>query len=177
MQQKRRTAQMEIVPMPSGERGREIVSGPATRWLPGDGVQFPIEQMMGLAQPGGAMVTIDPALHQTGGAESYETPISSAKGQVNRLLPFTVAWLVLAVGVVWVLGLSWPYLLLMFSALTAASYWRMNLDGHEHSRNGLERYRVRAALQAKLDENAKGHELRMKMLDGYLKSIERGQGQ
>lgn len=176
MAQTRRTAQRgEIVPMPSGSR--EIVEGPNTRWLPSDGVQFPIEQMMGLAQPGGAMVTIDPALHQTGGAESYETPVSSAKGQVIRLLPFTLAWLILAVGVVWVLGLSWPYLLLMFSALTAASYWRMNLDGHEHSRNGLERFRIRAATQVRLDENAKGHELRKMALEGYLRSIERGQGQ
>jgi hypothetical protein len=112
-----------------------------------------------------------------GGSESYETPVSSAKGQVIRLLPFSVLWLVLAVGVVWVLGLSWPYLLLMFSALTAASYWRMNLDGHEHSRNGLERFRVKAATQVRLDENAKAHELRKMALEGYLRSIERGQGQ
>ena len=167
-----RTQRGEIV------QAREIVSGPATRWMADDGVQFPIEQMMNMGQ-GGALTAIDPqlTLGAVGGSESYETPVSSAKGQVIRLLPFSVLWLVLAVGVVWVLGLSWPHLLLMFSALTAASYWRMNLDGHEHSRNGLERFRVKAATQVRLDENAKAHELRMKMLDGYLKSIERGQGQ
>lgn len=175
MQRNTRSAQRgEIVPLPSGERGREIVSGPATRWMAGDGPDFPIEQMMNMGQ-GGAMVTIDPALHQTGGSESYETPISSAKGQVIRLLPMTAVWLVLTVGLVWLLGLTWPYLLIGFSALTAATYWRMNLDGHEHSRNGLERYRVRAATQVRLDENAKSHELRKMALEGYLRSIERGE--
>ena len=41
--------------------------------------------MMGMGQPTDAMVTIDPALHGVGGSESYETPVSSAKGQVIRL--------------------------------------------------------------------------------------------
>jgi hypothetical protein len=174
MKRRQATAQRaEIVPS-----GRDVVSGPATRWM-AEPEQFPIEQMMGMGQTGGALTAIDPqlTLGAVGGSESYETPISSAKGQVIRLLPFSVLWLVLAVGVVWVLGLSWPYLLLMFAGLTAASYWRMNLDGHEHSRNGLERYRVRAATQVRLDENAKAHELRKMALEGYLRSIERGQGQ
>lgn len=176
MQQKRRSAQGEIVPMPSGNR--EIVEGPNTRWIGGD-VQFPIEQMMNMGQTGGALTTIDPALAlgAVGGSESYETPISNAKGQVIRLLPMTIVWLVLTAGVVWLMGLSWPYLLIGFSALTAATYWRMNLDGHEHSRNGLERFRVRAATQVRLDENAKAHELRKMALEGYLRHLEGGQGQ
>ena len=175
MTQTRRTAQRaEIVPLPSGNR--EIVEGPNTRWIGGD-VQFPIEQMMGMGQPPAAMVTIDPALHQTGGAESYETPITAARGMVIRLIPMTIVWLVLTGGLVWLMGLSWPYLLIGFSALTAATYWRMNLDGHEHSRNGLERYRVRAATQVRLDENAKAHELRRMALEGYLRHLEGGQGQ
>ena len=167
----------EIVPMASGNR--EIVEGPATRWMTPEPAAFPIEQMMGMGQPGGALTTIDPALAlgAVGGAESYETPISSAKGQVIRLLPMTAVWLVLTAGVVWLMGLSWPYLLIGFAALTAATYWRMNLDGHEHSRNGLERYRVRAATQVRLDENAKAHELRKMALEGYLRHLEGGQGQ
>ena len=169
-----RTQRGEIV------QAREVVSGPATRWMAPveQNIAFPIEQMMNMGQ-GGALTAIDPqlTLGAVGGSESYETPVSSAKGQVIRLLPFSVAWLLLAVGVVWVLGLSWPYLLLMFSALTAASYWRMNLDGHEHSRNGLERFRVKAATQVRLDENAKSHELRKMALEGYLRHLEGGQGQ
>ena len=31
-----------------------------------------------------------PALHGAGGSESYETPVSSAKGQVIRLLPMII---------------------------------------------------------------------------------------
>lgn len=170
MSQIRRTAQRgEIV-----QSGRDVVSGPNTRWMPADPVQFPIEQVIGGGQLG---AYVDPALMPTGGGESYETPVSSAKGQVIRLLPFSLAWLVLAVGVVWVLGLSWPYFLLMFSALTAASYWRMNLDGHEHSRNGVERFRIRSATQIRLDEIAKDHELRRMALEGYLRHLEGGNEQ
>ena len=84
------------------------------------------------------MVTIDPALHGTGGSESYETPVSSAKGQVIQLLPMTIVWLVLTASVVWLMGLSWPYLLIGFSALTAATFIRLNGQEFEHSRNGVE---------------------------------------
>jgi len=99
MSQQRRTAQRaEIVP--SGlDSSRDIVSGPATRWMT-EPEQFSIEQMMNLGQTTGTMVTIDLALHQTGGSESYETPISSAKEQVVRFLPMTAVWLVLTVGLV-----------------------------------------------------------------------------
>ena len=162
--------------MPSGSR--EIVEGPNTRWLPGDGVQFPIEQMMNMGQTGG-LSTIGPSLTlgAVGGAESYETPVSAAKGQVIRLLPFTIAWLFLAGGIVWVLGVDWQWFFVYFAILTAFSYYKLDKNGHEHSRNGLERFRVKAATQVRLDENAKAHELRKMALEGYLRSIERGQGQ
>ena len=176
MQQKRRTTQGAIVPMPSGERGREIVSGPATRWMV-EPEQFPIEQMMGMGQPSGAMITIDPALHQTGGAESYETPVTAAKGQILRLIPFTLAWLFLAGGLVWMLGVDWQWFFVYFAILTAFSYYKLDKNGHEHSRNGLERYRVRAATQVRLDENAKAHELRKMALEGYLRHLDGGHEQ
>lgn len=173
MKRRQATAQRaEIVPLPSGSR--EIVSGPNTRWIGGD-VQFPIEQMMNMGGPSGVMVTIDPALHGAGGAESYEAPITAAKGQVIRLIPFTIAWLFLAGGIVWVLGVDWQWFFVYFAILTAFSYYKLDKNGHEHSRNGLERYRVRAATQVRLDENAKAHELRKMALEGYLRHLDGGQ--
>ena len=47
MAQPRRTAQRaEIVP--SGfDSGQDIVSGPTTRWMPDDNIDFPIERLAG----------------------------------------------------------------------------------------------------------------------------------
>jgi len=50
----------------------------------------------------------------------------------------TIVWLVLTAGVVWLMGLSWPYLLIGFSALTAVTFIRLNGQEFEHSRNGVE---------------------------------------
>lgn len=38
------------------------------------------------------------------------------------MLPFSVMFLILGVGIVWLLGLTWPYLLLWFAGLTAFTY-------------------------------------------------------
>ena len=164
-----RTAQTDItVYRDSG------VSGPATRWLAPqqDNVNFPIEHLVGndVGQVGGALTTIDPqlTLGSVSGSEEYATPVSRAKGQVIRLLPFSVIWLFLTGGLVWLLGLSFPYLLLGFAVLTAATYWRMNRDEFEYSRNGLERHRVDAATDLREKELDQTHELKKMALTTYL---------
>ena len=153
-------------------KGRELVTGPATRWMvePKENIAFPIEQLVGhdAGRVGGALATVDPALIALGGSEEYATPVSRAKGQVIRLLPFSVVWLVLTGGLVWVLGLSFPYLLLGFAVLTAATYWRMNRDEFDHSRNGLERHRVDAATDLREKELDQTHELKKMALTTYL---------
>ena len=169
----RRTAQRgEIVPLPTGERGRELVSGPATRWLPADGMNFPIEKLAGgdVGQVGGslALTDADRVLGAVAGSEEYATPVSRAKGQVLRLLPFTAVWLLLTGGLVWLLGLSFPYLLVGFAILTAATYVRMNGQEFEHSRNGLERHRVNAAADLAEKQLDQTHELKKMALTTYL---------
>ena len=168
----RRTAQRgEIVPLPTGERGRELVSGPATRWLPADGMNFPIEKLAGgdAGLVGGALAQLDPAiLGAVGGSEEYATPVSRAKGQLLRLLPFSLVWLILTGGIVWALGLSFPYLLVGFAILTAATYVRMNGQEFEHSRNGLERHRVDTAADLREKEMDNQHELKKMALQTYL---------
>ena len=168
----RRTAQRgEIVPLPTGERGRELVSGPATRWLPADGMNFPIEKLAGgdAGLVGGALAQLDPAiLGAVGGSEEYATPVSRAKGQLLRLLPFSLVWLILTGGIVWALGLSFPYLLVGFAILTAATYVRMNGQEFEHSRNGLERHRVDTAAELREKEMDQTHELKKMALQTYL---------
>lgn len=154
------------------DTGREIVSGPATRWLPGDNIAFPVEKLAGgdVGQVGGAIAIADAdrVLGAVNGSEEYATPISRAKGQVIRLLPFTVVWLILTGGLVWLLGLTWPYLLLGFAVLTAASYVKMNRDEFDYSRNGLERHRINAAADIAEKQLDQQHELKKMALTTYL---------
>lgn len=149
---------------------RAAVTGPNTRWLPGDGLNFPIEKLAGgdVGSVGGHLATVDPALYSTGGAEEYATPVSRAKGQVIRLLPFSLVWLLLTGGLVWLLGLTFPYLLVGFAVLTAFTYWRMNRDEFDYSRNGLERHRVDAAADLREKELDQAHELKKMALQTYL---------
>ena len=172
MQRMTQTRRGEIVPLPSGERGRELVSGPATRWLPADGMNFPIEKLAGgdVGQVGGslALTDADRVLGTVAGSEEYATPVSRAKGQLVRLIPFTVAWALLTWGLVWVLQLSAPYFLLGFAVLTAATFVKLNGQEFSHSRNGLERHRVDAAADLAEKQMDQNHELKKMALTTYL---------
>lgn len=167
-----RTAQRgEIVPLPSGNR--EIVEGPATRWMmpENQNIDFPIAHLAGgdAGVVDGQLSQLDPAiLGAVGGSEEYATPVSRAKGQVLRLLPFTAVWLILTGGLVWLLGLTFPYLLVGFAVLTAATYVRMNGQEFEHSRNGLEKHRVDTAADLREKEMDQTHELKKMALSTYL---------
>jgi len=155
------------------QNSRDQLSGPNTRWMLPDqpGMDFPIAALAGhdVGQVGGALSRTDAAILGTvGGSEEYATPVSRAKGQVIRLLPFTAVWLLLTGGLVWVLGLTFPYLLIGFAVLTAATYVKMNGQEFDHSRNGLERHRVNASAEIRLDEAEKAHELKKMALVAYL---------
>ena len=91
-----------------------------------------------------------------------------AKGQVIRLLPFAAVWLLLTGGVVWLLGLTFPYLLIGFALLTAATFIKMNGQEFDHSRNGLERHRVNRAADLRRTELENTHELKKMALSAYL---------
>ena len=80
----------------------------------------------------------------------------------------TIVWLVLTAGVVWLMGLSWPYLLIRFSALTAATFIRLNGQEFEHSRNKVERHRIDAAAALREKELDQTHELKKMALTTYL---------
>ena len=153
---------------------RELVSGPNTRWLAPSDANDPPAALLGPVTP--APAVYDPAFtsHENSGSEEYATPITRAKGQVIRLLPFSITWLVLGVGITWLLGLTFPYLLIWFSVFTAFSYWVMNKDEFRYSRNGLERHKVDSAVTVRLTELEHSHELRKMALEGYLRHLDEG---
>ena len=45
MAQTRRTAQRAEIVTSGLDSGQDIVSGPTTRWMPGDNIDFPIERL------------------------------------------------------------------------------------------------------------------------------------
>lgn len=148
------------------------VSGPATRWLPGDNIQFPIDRLAGSdsGQVNGAVAITDAdrVLGTVSGVEEYATPVSRAKGQMIRTLPFAVVWLVLGVGVVWLLGMEWPWLLVWFGTTTAVTFWRLNREEFLYSRNGVERHRIDAAADIAEKQLDQQHELKKMALSTYL---------
>jgi hypothetical protein len=147
---------------------RTAISGPNTRWMLPE--QQPPAQLLAPMQQG-AIVTVDPAFtsHENSGSEEYATPGSRAVGQLIRLLPFTIVWALLVWGMVWLLQLSAPYFLFGFAVLTAATYWKMNRDEFDYSRNGLERHKVDSALEVRLTQMEYDQQLKSKSLDAYLK--------
>ena len=149
---------------------RAAITGPSTRWLPPDGLNFPIERLAGpdVGSVSGHLATVDPALIASAGSEEYSTPITRAKGKVIGLLPFAAVWLLLTGGVVWLLGLTFPYLLIGFALLTAATFIKMNGQEFDHSRNGLERHRVNRAADLRRTELENTHELKKMALSAYL---------
>lgn len=152
------------------------LSGPNTRWLKplGGASNEPPAALLTPVQP--APVVYDPAFtsHENSGSEEYATPGSRAVGQVIRLLPFSLVWALLVWGLVWVLGLSTPYFLAGFALLTAATYYRMDKNEFQYSRNGLERHKVDSALTVRMTEMQNSHELRKMALQGYLRQLEGG---
>lgn len=150
---------------------REQVSGPNTRWLlPESHGQPPAALLDNSRQLPAAY---DPAFtsHENSGGVEYATPITRAQGQVIRLIPLSIVWLLLTGGVVTLLGLGFAHLFVLFAILTAVTYWRMNLDEFKHSRNGLERHKVDSAVTVRLTELDQAHELRKMALEGYLAQL------
>ena len=121
-----------------------------------------------------APVIYDPAFtsYESSGSAEHATPRSRAIGQVIRLLPFSLVWALLVWGLVWILGLSAPYFLAGFALLTAVTYYRMDKNEFQYSRNGLERHKVDSALTVRLTELHNSHELRKIAVEGYLRHLE-----
>lgn len=100
------------------------------------------------------------------------TPVQRSVGLAIRLLPFSVVWLVLSVGVL-LLADSVLGGLLLFSVLTAASYIYLDRNERTDSAVGLEKHKAVLAASLRSKELDHNHELRSRALDSYIKQLER----
>lgn len=117
------------------------------------------------------------------GAQERTSAMDRAKALRVRLVPFLVTWALIAgvVGVVvWQVAQQWPagalLALLLFAALTAVTYYRLNRTDYDYSREGTERHRLDTAAGLARQRMAHEHELRRMALQAYLESLDRHEG-
>ncbi len=114
------------------------------------------------------------------GAQERTSAMDRAEALQVRLRPFLWAWAGVGVvvgGAVWLLGGAWPagamLGALLFAALTAVTYYKLNGQDYEYSREGTERHRVSTAADLARQQMQQDHELRRMALQTYLDALER----
>lgn len=117
------------------------------------------------------VVDVDASMTARDGATEKTSGLDRAAALVIRLAPFSVTWLVLAVGVSWAASMGGAFALCLFAGLTAVTYAYLDHKDHEYSRNGLERHRVDTYASLKRDEMSHQQELRRMALQAHLKML------
>lgn len=121
-------------------------------------------------------IYIDDALRVEDGSTERTNSMERSKALVVRLLPFSVVWLILSIGVSWGASMGGAFAVTFFAALTAVTYAYLDRQEREFSRNGLERHKVNTLADLKLAEMSHQQELRRMALETTLKMIERRDG-
>ncbi len=114
------------------------------------------------------------------GAQEHTSAMDRARALRVRLLPFVLLWALLSVCV----GVVVLYVaqnapgaalggLLVFTALTAGTYIKLNGQDYAHSREGTERHKIDTAAYLAERHMEYEHEFKRMALDAYLKTLER----
>jgi hypothetical protein len=114
------------------------------------------------------------------GAQEHTSAMDRAKALRVRLVPFVLLWLLLS-GVMGFIvyqvvqsnvgaGVT---TLLLFSALSAYTYYRLNRTDYEFSREGTERHKVDATVSLARDQMRYEYESRKDALNFQVKQLER----
>jgi hypothetical protein len=131
----------------------------------------------------GPQMALDGAWESKSGAHEYTSAMDRARALCVRLLPFVGLWALLGV----IVGIVVLYVaqnapgaalggLLVFTALTAGTYVKLNGQDYAHSREGTERHRVDSAVYLAERQMDNEHVLRKMALEAYLGTIERNEG-
>lgn len=116
-------------------------------------------------------VHVDAPMTTLEGSHERTNAMERSRALVVRVLPFSVVWLILSVGVSWAAALGGGFTLCLFSGLTAVTYAWLDRQDHQFSRNGLERHKVNTLASLKRDEMAHQQELRRMALEAHLKML------
>lgn len=125
-------------------------------------------------------VPLDGALVAVDGARESTSAMDRAQALRVRLMPFVGLWALLGLvvgAVVLILAQSTPGAalvgLLVFTAMTAHTYIRLNGQDYAHSREGTERHKVNTAASLARQHMTQEHELRRMALEAYLNALDR----
>lgn len=118
-----------------------------------------------------ATIYVDAPLQTLQGASEKTSGMDRSMALIVRLMPFTVVWLVLAVGVSWAAAMGGSFTLVMFAGLTSITYAYLDRQERQFSRNGLERHKVNTLADLKLAEMDHVQELRRMALHAHLKML------
>ncbi|MEZ4622090.1 MAG: hypothetical protein R2867_42190 [Caldilineaceae bacterium] len=119
-----------------------------------------------------ATIYVDAALQAQEGATEKTSGRDRSIALVIRMMPFTVVWLVLAIGVSWAASMGGGFTLVMFAGLTSVTYAYLDRQERQFSRNGIERHKIDTLADLKLAEMDHHQELRRMALEATLKQLE-----
>jgi len=118
-----------------------------------------------------ATIHVDAPLQTLDGAQEKTTGMDRSLALVVRMAPFTIIWLLLAIGVSWAASMGGGFTLILFAGLTACTYGYLDRQERQFSRNGLERHKVDTLAHLKLAEMDHTQELRRMALEAHLKML------
>ena len=116
-------------------------------------------------------VIVDDALTTLEGAREVTSGWDRSLALILRLTPYSLVWLVLAVGVSWAASMGGWFVLIFFAALTSVTYAYLDRQEYQFSRNGLERHKVDTLADLKRDEMSHQQELRRMALAATLEML------
>ncbi len=122
------------------------------------------------AQPS---IVIENALNGLDTTREEATPVSRSVGLVIRLIPFTIAWIVLSIVVPWLLDMDSMVGFLIFAVLTAYTYYRLDLSERYDSAAGIEHHKIDATERVHMARLEHEQKLRMLALETTMKMLER----
>lgn len=120
----------------------------------------------------GEVINVDAGVMALEGAREVTSGMDRSKALIIRLVPFSVVWLILAIGVSWAASMGGWFTLLLFSGLTAVTYAYLDRQEYQFSRNGLERHKVNTLADLKRDQMSHEQELKRMALEATIRMLE-----
>lgn len=123
-------------------------------------------------------VDVSPAFTVAPGAREQTSAMDRAQALRVRMFPFVLIWggvgMIVMAGLL-LAALEWPLAslagALVFAAMSAVTYYRLNRTDYDYSREGTERHRLDVAADIAYARMEHEQELRRMALEAYLKFL------
>lgn len=99
------------------------------------------------------------------------TPVERAIGLAIRTALFSFIWLILSVGLSFMLEGDPAIPFLVFCTLTALTFYLLNGQEYKNSAVGLERHKADLAHDLQSQKLDNDHEIRRRLVDAYIRSL------